>query len=557
MENKLDNRPWYASYEKGVSHEMPAIPFNSLSELLQKSCDEFADYTAFDNFGSIITYRQLAHYSNALANYFRQELKLVKGDRIAVMMPNILQYPISIMAILCAGLVVVNVNPMYTKNELLQSMQDSQAKAIIVWDGAAHVVAEIIEQIPNVKIITTELGDLFSPIKRVVYQFVLKYIQRNIPSYHLPTSIDFRTAIAIGEKIKLPEVKIELEDMAFLQYTGGTTGTPKGAILTHKNMLSNIMQVVEWIKSKHKKGDFDVILSPLPFYHIFSLLANCLLFIHLGAHNVLITNPRDIPGFIKIMKKYRFHYLSGVNTLFNALLQNPKIKSVDFSQLKTALAGGMALQQVVADKWQALTGKVLTEGYGLTETSPAVTVMPLNATKFIGSAGLPLPSTDVQVRDDNNNVLPLNQPGELWVKGPQVMKGYWQKPQDTKDVMDDNGWLRTGDIAKIDEQGFVYLVDRKKDMIKVSGFNVYPNEVEDVVAKMPGVREVAAIGIPDEHSGEVVKLFIVKSDPNLTADDVKKYCHDNLTGYKRPKAIEFRDSLPKTNVGKILRRALR
>ena len=538
--------PWYASYETGVPREIPEIGYTSLADFCEKVCKKFADKPAFNNFDTIITYKQVDTYTTQFASFLLNELKLTKGDRVAVMMPNILQYPVGIMGILRAGLVVVNINPMYTT-----------PKAILVWDGAADIVQTVMGQLPNLQVITTKLGDLFPPLKGSLIQFVLKYIKRKIHSYNISHAWDFKKTLQIGASKTLPTVAVGLDDLAFLQYTGGTTGMPKGAMLTHHNMLANMIQAAVWVTSKHQPGDADIILSPLPFYHIFSLLANCLLFMHMGAHNILITDPRDIHGFIKIMKKYHFQFMSGVNTLFNALLQDPRLAEVDFSKLKTSLAGGMALQGVIADKWQKATGKVLSEGYGLTEASPAVTITPMNAVNFNGSAGLPISSTDVQVRDEAGKVLALNQPGELWVKGPQVMRGYWQQESETKNVLDDQGWLRTGDVAKIDDKGFVYLVDRIKDMILVSGFKVYPNDIEDEIAKMPGVLEVAAVGIPDEHSGEAVKLFIVKKDPNLTEDDVRKFCHDNLTGYKRPKVIEFRDSLPKSNVGKILRRELR
>lgn len=548
---------WYASYEKNVPQAMPAIEYTSLADFFTKICKKFAQKTAFENFGTQLTFQEIDNHSQHLANFLLGELKLNKGDRVAIMMPNLLQYPVGMMGILRAGLVVVNVNPLYTQPELLHTLQDSEAKAIIVWDSAAHIVQAVMNQLPDLQVIPTQLGDLLPSVKNHIMQFVMRYIKRQIPTWKIPTAICFKKALTNGAKLTTLAVKITAEDLAFLQYTGGTTGVPKGAMLTHHNLLANITQVAAWIQNNHKPGNDDILLSPLPFYHIFALLANCLLFMYMGAHNVLITNPRDIPGFIKIMKKYRFNCMTGVNTLFNALLEDPRIKEVDFSQLKTALAGGAALQQVIAEKWQQVTGKVLYEGYGLTETSPAVTVTPMNMQRFNGSAGLPLPSTEIEIRDDKGNALSIDQAGELWVKGPQVMRGYWQRPEETQNVFDANGWLRTGDIAKVDAQGFVYLVDRKKDMILVSGFNVYPNEIEDTVAKMPGVKEVAAIGIPDEHSGEVVKLFIVKKDTNLTEADVLAYCHDNLTGYKRPKMIEFRDSLPKSNVGKILRRALR
>ncbi|MFI5142058.1 MAG: AMP-binding protein, partial [Bacteroidia bacterium] len=470
----------------------------------------------------------------------------------------ILQYPISILGVLRAGLIVVNVNPQYTKTELLHQLQDSGASAIIAWDGSARAVQEALAELPNPPhVIVTHLGDFMPVMKKIVFQFVLRFVKKQIKSWHIAKVRYFSDVLAHGKNLALPAVNIGLEDIAFLQYTGGTTGVPKGAMLTHHNILANISQAMEWTKNIFDPSVRYIAISPLPFYHIFSLLANCFLFMGIGGHDVLITNPRDIPHLIKTMKQYPFNFITGVNTLFNALLNNPEISSVDFSKMYLNLAGGMAVQIAVAEHWEQVTGHVMLEGYGLSETSPAITIMPANSKEFIGSCGVPIPSTDVQIRDDSGKVLGPNESGELWVKGPQVMPGYWQQPQETANVLDKDGWFDTGDIAKINEKGYVFILDRKKDMILVSGFNVYPNEVEDVVAKCPGVLEVAAIGVPDEHSGETVKLFIVKKDPKLTAEDVMDCCKENLTGYKLPKYIEFRDELPKSNVGKILRRALR
>ncbi len=549
--------PWFASYEPGIPHEIPPIAYKSLADFCDKICTQFAEKPAFSNFGTTITYKQFDHRSKALAAYLRHELKLQPGDRVAIMLPNTLQYPVSLFGILRAGLVAVNVNPQYTPPELLHELQDADAKAIIVWDGAAHILQEVLPSLKHLQVITTELGDLMPPSKRMVIQFVLKWVKRQIKHWNIPSAKSFRDVMIKGSEMPAPQVNIDLEDIAFLQYTGGTTGVPKGAMLTHHNMLANLSQAQTWTQHIFKPGKEMTGISPLPFYHVFSLLANCLLLMSLGSFNILITDPRDINGLIKTLKKQPFHFISGVNTLFNALLQHPAISSVDFKPLEVSLGGGMAVQRTVAEGWHKLTGKILYVGYGLTETSPAVSISPLNQKEFNESIGLPIPSTDVEIRDDKEKVLDINQEGEIWVKGPQVMKGYWKKAEETQKVFDKNGWLRTGDIGKIDDKGFLYLLDRKKDMIKVSGFNVYPNEIEDLVVKCSGVLEAAAIGVPDEHSGEVIKLFVVKKDSSLTEESIRKCCHDNLTGYKRPKEIEFRDHLPKSNVGKILRRELR
>lgn len=552
------DRPWYSEYESGVPHEIPPIAYSSIADFCEQVCAAYADKPAFSNFNATITYTQLEAYTRALAAFLREKLKLVQGDRVAVMMPNILQYPVSIFAALRAGMTVVNVNPQYTKNELLHQLQDSEAKAIIVWDGAAQVVQQVITELPNPPhVIVTHLGDLMPLLKNMAFQFALRFVKKQIKPWHIAHAHYFNAAIAEGKKLTLSAVTLSLSDVAFLQYTGGTTGVPKGAMLTHGNILANLSQAMEWTKNWFPLGAGDIAMSPLPFYHIFSLLANCFLFMGIGGHNVLITNPRDISHFIKTLQQYPFNFITGVNTLFNALLHHSDISKVDFSHMKLSLAGGMAVQVAVAELWQQVTGTVLLEGYGLSETSPAITIMPANSKSFIGSCGLPIPSTDIQIRNDEGNVLGVNESGVLWVKGPQVMLGYWKKPAETARVLDNDGWLDTGDIAKVDEKGYVFILDRKKDMIKVSGFNVYPNEIEDVVAKCPGVLEVAAIGVPDEHSGETVKLFVVKKVSSLTVADVMHWCKENLTGYKRPKYIEFRDELPKSNVGKILRRALR
>nr|MDQ2972749.1 AMP-binding protein [Pseudomonadota bacterium] len=461
-----------------------------------------------------------------------------------------------IMGALRAGMTVVNVNPLYTARELRHQLQDCGAIAIVVLDNFAATLAEVLGETQVRHIVTTAIGDLLGFPKGPLTSFVVKYAKRMVPSFSIPKAVRFRDALARGAQYTPSKIDLIHDDLAFLQYTGGTTGVAKGAMLTHANMVANTLQLSVWVGDLFTRGE-EKIITALPLYHIFSLTVNALFMMHFGGENILITNPRDIPGFIRTLKNSHWTAITGVNTLFNALVHDPEFASLDFTPVKFALAGGMAVQRAVAERWKQLAGIPLIEGYGLTETSPVVTANPLDLKEYSGSIGLPLPSTDVCLRDDDNRDVPVGQSGELCVRGPQVMKGYWQQPEETAKVLDGEGWLRTGDIAKMDERGFFYIVDRKKDMILVSGFNVYPNEVEDVVARHPGVLEVAAIGVPDEHSGEVVKLFAVKKDPALTEAALKQYCHDELTGYKRPKYIEFRNSLPKSNVGKILRRELR
>ena len=485
------------------------------------------------------------------------ELGLKKGDRVAIMMPNCLQYPIATFGVLRAGLTVVNVNPLYTARELKHQLVDAGASAIVVVDNFGHTVQDVLADTPLKQVITTGLGDMIGFPKGAIVNFVLKYVKKMVPDYDIPGAVRFRDALAAGKRHALPQVDIDPGDIAFLQYTGGTTGVAKGAMLTHRNLVANMQQASAWLGANQLERGKEIIITALPLYHIFALTANGLVFMELGGLNHLITNPRDMPGFVKELKGTRFTAITGVNTLFNGLLNTPGFDEVDFSSLKVTLGGGMAVQRAVAERWKKVTGVTLVEAYGLTETSPAACINPLDIKEFNGSIGLPIPSTDVCVKDDDGNVLATGQVGELCVKGPQVMKGYWQRPEETAKVIDADGWLHTGDMARIDDKGFVYIVDRKKDMILVSGFNVYPNEVEDVVAAMPGVLEVAAIGVPDERSGEAVKLFVVRKDPSLTAEQIKAYCRETLTGYKQPRHIEFRTELPKTNVGKILRKELR
>nr|WP_199044808.1 long-chain-fatty-acid--CoA ligase [Dyella sp. ASV24] len=548
-------RPWLAHYPEGVPPQIDVNQYASVAAVVEEAFERFRQRPAFASFGKVLNYGQIDELSRQFAGYLTGVLKLSKGDRIAIMMPNVLQYPIALFGALRAGLVVVNTNPMYTARELRHQLEDAGAKAIVVLDNFASTLQQVVGETKVEHIITTGIGDLLAA-KGMVINFVLKHVKKMVPAYSLPHAVRFTDALSRGAPHPLAKVQLGHDDLAFLQYTGGTTGVAKGAMLSHGNMVANMMQAGAWIGKNAKPGE-EIIITALPLYHIFSLTANGLVFMRLGGLNWLITNPRDMPGFVKELKKSKFTALTGVNTLFNGLLNTPGFAELDFSRLHLSLGGGMAVQRAVAERWKKVTGCTLAEAYGLTETSPAACINPLDLKDYNGSIGLPIPSTDVAIWSEDNQPLPIGQVGELMVHGPQVMKGYWQRPDETAKVLGPDGWLHTGDIARMDENGYVYIVDRKKDMILVSGFNVYPNEVEDVVMQHPGVAEVAAVGVPDEHSGEVVKLFVVRKDPNLTVEALKKFCHDNLTGYKRPKIIEFRDSLPKSNVGKILRRELR
>ncbi len=551
------DRPWFNSYPKGVPHEVDMDEYRSIISVFDTAVSKFSDRPAFSNFGKILSYKEIEEQSRHFACYLLGELKLKKGDRVAIMMPNCLQYPIAIFGILRAGLTVVNVNPMYTARELKHQLIDSGSAALLVVDNFGHTVQEVVASTPLKQVITTGLGDLLGFPKGALINFVLKYVKKLVPDYDIPGAIRFKDTLTLGRMHKLPEIDIDSEDIAFLQYTGGTTGVSKGAMLTHRNMVANMQQAGVWVGTDLDFGN-EVIITALPLYHIFALTANGLVFMKLGGLNHLISNPRDMPGFVKELQKTRFTAITGVNTLFNGLLNTPGFDQVDFSNLKMTLGGGMAVQRAVAEKWKKLTGVTLVEAYGLTETSPAACINPMDLKDYNGSIGLPIPSTDVCLKDDAGKIITtLGDVGELCIKGPQVMKGYWQRPEETANVMDAEGWLHTGDMATMDAKGFFYIVDRKKDMILVSGFNVYPNEVEDVIASMEGVLEVAAIGVPDERSGEAVKVFVVKKDPALTADQIKAYCRENLTGYKQPRSVEFRTELPKTTVGKILRKELR
>ena len=549
-------RPWLASYPQGTPAEINADEFASIPDILQGAIDQFRDRPAFTNMGVTLNYAQVDELSRQFAAYLLGELKLKKGDRVAIMMPNCLQYPIATFGVLRAGLAVVNVNPMYTARELRHQLGDAGVSVLLVLDNFGHTAQKALEKLDVPHLITTGLGDMLGFPKGAIVNFVLRHVKKMVPDYSLPGAVRFRDTLAAGRKHTLPKVTISPQDIAFLQYTGGTTGVAKGAMLTHRNMVANMEQASAWIAGGLAPGG-ETIITALPLYHIFALTANGLVFMKIGGHNWLITNPRDMPGFVKELKKVRFTAITGVNTLFNGLLNTPGFDEVDFSSLKITLGGGMAVQRSVAERWKQVTGVTLVEAYGLTETSPAACINPMTLSEYNGAIGLPIPSTDACIKDDEGNMLPLGEVGELCIRGPQVMKGYWQRPEDTAAAIDADNWLHTGDMARMDEQGFFYIVDRKKDMILVSGFNVYPNEVEDVIAMMPGVLEVAAVGVPDEKSGEVVKLVVVKKDESLTAEQIKAHARENLTGYKQPRIIEFRKELPKTNVGKILRRELR
>ena len=550
------DRPWLKSYPKGVPPEIDLTAFGSVVALLEQACERFRHRPAFSNMGRTLTYGDVDRLSRQFAAYLLDTLALKKGDRVALMLPNVLQYPVAIFGVLRAGLTVVNTNPMYTARELKHQLVDSGASAIVVLDNFAATVAEVIRETPVKHVVTTGLGDLLSFPKSAITNFVVRYVKKLVPDYTLDGAVRFNDALARGARAKLPPVSIGFEDIAFLQYTGGTTGVAKGAMLTHKNLVANMQQSSAWLGTNIREGE-ELIVTALPLYHIFALTANGLVFMKFGGLNLLITNPRDMPGFVKEISKVRFTAITGVNTLFNGLLNTPGFAELDFSQLRLSLGGGMAVQRAVAERWKKVTGCTLVEAYGLTETSPAACMNPMDLPEYNGAIGLPIPSTEATIQDDDGRVLPVGESGELCIRGPQVMKGYWQRPEETAKVLSADGWLRTGDMARMDERGFFYIVDRKKDMILVSGFNVYPNEIEDVIATHPGVLEVAAVGVPDEKSGEAVKVVIVRKDPALTAEDVKAHCRTQLTGYKQPRYIEFRTALPKTNVGKILRRELR
>ncbi|HEY2969556.1 MAG TPA: long-chain-fatty-acid--CoA ligase [Casimicrobiaceae bacterium] len=548
------DRIWLKSYPKGVPAEIDVNTYASLRDVFDSVVAEFGPRPAYTCMGKSITFAELDRASAAFGA-FLQGRGLKKGARVALMMPNILQYPVCLFGILRAGLTVVNTNPLYTPRELEHQLTDSGAEVIVVVENFAHTVQEVVGRTAVKQVVVTSIGEMLG-WKGPLVDFVLRHVKKMIPPWRLPGSLRLSQALAEGRQRKLEHVPITHQDIAFLQYTGGTTGVAKGAMLLHRNIVANLLQARAWLKP-FLGNERHLILTPLPLYHIFSLTANCLVFMTLGAENVLITNPRDIPGFVKEMSKHRFTTFTGVNTLFNALLNNADFAKLDFSSLRLTLGGGMAVQKAVAERWKQVTGVPLIEAYGLTETSPAATINPLDLPEYNGAIGLPIPSTDLVLRDDAGHDVPLGQAGEICIKGPQVMAGYWQRPDETAKVIDANGWLATGDVGVMDDRGFVRIVDRKKDMILVSGFNVYPNEIESVVVTHPGVLECAAIGVPDAKSGEAVKLFVVRKDENLTAEALLAHCRTLLTGYKCPREVEFRAELPKSNVGKILRRELR
>ena len=551
-------KPWLASYPEGVPHEMPRAEHSSVGNMMAAAFRTYANRPAFTCLGKSMTYGELDAASNAFGAYL-QGLGLAKGDRVAVMMPNVLQYPVAIAAILRAGMTVVNVNPLYTPRELEHQLKDSGAKAIIILENFAATLEKVRAKVPVEHVVVATMGDMLG-LKGHIVNFVVRKVKKLVPTWSLPGSVPFKKALASSSGRTIASVEVAGDDVAFLQYTGGTTGVSKGATLTHANIISNVLQCEVWFDVAYRikpRPDQAVFICALPLYHIFALTVNALIGIRQGVENVLIPNPRDIPAFVKELSAREWHFFPGLNTLFNALMNNEDFRKIDFSKVVKVMGGGMAVQRPVADRWMEMTNGSIVEGYGLSETSPVATANRFDSEEFTGTIGLPIPGTDIAIRDEDGRDVPLGEVGEICIRGPQVMAGYWQRPDETERVMTDDGFFRSGDMGFMNAEGWTKIVDRKKDMILVSGFNVYPNEVEEVAAGHPGVLEAAAVGMPDAHSGEVVKLFVVKSDPSLTEDQVRAHCRENLTNYKRPKIIEFRDDLPKTNVGKILRRELR
>jgi long-chain acyl-CoA synthetase len=549
-------RIWLRDYPPDVPADIDPDAVPSLKHLFEEAFRKYAALTAYSNMGRALTYGDVDAMSQRFGGWLQKDAGLRKGDRVALMMPNILQYPVAIVGALRAGCTVVNVNPLYTPRELEHQLKDSGATAIVIFENAAATLEQVLARTPVRKVVVTGIGDLLGFPKGPITNFVIRRIRKMVPAYSVPGSLRFSDALARGAALSLDAVDVGGEDIAFLQYTGGTTGVSKGAVLTHRNLVANTLQCVAFLPELTQFGN-PAVITALPLYHIFALTTNMLLFTQVGGHNVLITNPRDMPGFVKELAKTRFTFITGVNTLFNALLNTPGFAKLDFSSLKVALGGGMAVQAAVSERWKEVTGRHICQGWGLTESSPVGTVNLPRTSDFTGSIGYPIPSTEISIRDDDGNALPIGSVGEICIRGPQVMRGYWNRPEETAKVMLPDGWLRTGDVGRMDERGRTFIEDRKKDMILVSGFNVYPNEVEGVVAQMPSVLEVAAVAQPDDKSGEAVALFIVKKDPALTAEEVVAYCKRELTPYKVPKHVYFRNELPKTNVGKILRRTLR
>lgn len=555
----MDKHIWLQSYPQGVPAEIQTEGITSLAQMLETACSQFANKVAFISMGKEMTYRQLEEESRAFAGWL-QSMGLQKGDRVALMMPNVLQYPVALLGTLRAGCVVVNINPLYTARELEHQLKDAEATAIVILENFACTLQKVIANTSIRHVVVTSAGDLLGPVKGRVLDFVLRRIKKKVPDWNLPDYVGFKAALAAGRAHGFQQADLQLGDMAFLQYTGGTSGVSKGAVLTHGNIAANVLQGQAWVRPvihEGQEGQDECIITALPLYHIFALTVNCLLFMKLGARNLLIANPRDTSGLIKEWSKHHVTVVTGVNTLYNTLVSHEDFQKLNFSNMKLALGAGMAVQTPVAEQWLKTVGVPLLQAYGLTETSPAATVNPVDVKNFSGSVGLPISSTIVSIRNDDGNEVPNRQVGEICIYGPQVMHGYWRRPDETEKTFYPDGFFRTGDVGYIDAKGFIFLVDRKKDMILVSGFNVYPNEVEEAVVLHPGVADVAAIGVPDQRSGEVVKIFVVRKDPQLTEADLIAHCRQQLTGYKMPRHVEFRDDLPRSNVGKILRRALK
>ena len=547
---------WLNSYEQGVNAEIDITQYSSISDVFRQSVEKFAHQPAFQNMGKTLTYAEVGKLAQDFASYLQNVLKLPRGERVAIMLPNLLQYPIALFGILQAGLVAVNTNPLYTPRELEHQLKDSGATTIIVLENFANTLELVLPRTQIKHVIVASVGEMFGFFKGTLMNFVLRKIKKMVPEYRISGAIPFQTTLKEGAAHTFRPVTLTREDTALLQYTGGTTGVAKGAILSHGNICANMLQAKEWIKNQLREGK-ETVIAALPLYHIFALTVNLMIFTNAGSKIILITNPRDMKGFIGELKKERISVFIGVNTLFNGMVNQPDFAAVDFSNLRLTLGGGMATQKAVAEKWKKITGTPIVEAYGLTEASPGVCCNPLNIEAYSGGIGLPVPSTEVELRDADGKEVPVGQPGELWVRGPQVMKGYWNRPEETAKTIDARGFLETGDIAVMDEKGWLKLVDRKKDLIVVSGFNVYPNEIEEVVSHNDKVMEVACIGVPNEKTGEALKVFVVKKDPSLTKEELIEFCRTELTAYKVPKDIEFRDELPKSNVGKILRRELR
>ena len=547
---------WLKSYEQGVNPEIDISQYSSISDVFRQSVEKFADKPAFQNMGKTLTYAEVGKLATDFASYLQNVLKLPRGERVAIMMPNVLQYPIALFGILQAGLVAVNTNPLYTPRELEHQLKDSGATTIVVLENFANTLELVLPRTQIKHVIVASVGEMFGMIKGALMNFVIRKVKKMVPEYRIPNTVTFQTALKQGAANTFKPVELTRDDTALLQYTGGTTGLAKGAVLSHGNICANMLQAKEWIKNQLREGK-ETVIAALPLYHIFALTVNLMIFTNAGSKIILITNPRDMKGFIGELKKEPISVFIGVNTLFNAMVNRPDFAEVDFSRLKLTLGGGMATQKAVAEKWKKITGTPIVEAYGLTEASPGVCCNPLNIEAYSGGIGLPVPSTEVELRDADGKEVPIGQPGELWVRGPQVMKGYWNRPEETAKAIDARGFLETGDIAVMDEKGWLKLVDRKKDLIVVSGFNVYPNEIEEVVASNDKVLEVACIGVASEKTGEAIKVFVVRKDPSLTKEELIDFCRKELTAYKVPKDIEFRDELPKSNVGKILRRELR